>query len=126
MNNVSKSNENSAITDVLLGMVNQCKKQTTLAIIMKDNKLISIGINEIKAEVIECPRMGLPSGVGYELCKSICNQKYHAEVDACVKAGEMAKGATLYLIGHTYCCDNCKKTMDEYGIANVIVCPSDK
>jgi len=100
-------------------MVKQCKKQTTIAIIVKDGQFVAMGINEIHADIGECPRKGLKSGVGYELCKSECKQKHHAEVDACLKAGEKARGGTLILIGHSYCCNNCKKVMDEHGIVEV-------
>lgn len=99
--------------------VKQCKKQTTVAIIVKEGQLISIGCNEIFADIDECPRKGMASGEGYELCKNICKQKHHAEVDACLGAGEAARGGTLILIGHTYCCDNCKRVMDKHGIAKV-------
>lgn len=97
----------------------QCKKQTVVAVIMKDNQLISTGTNEIHADVDNCPRIGMKAGEGYDLCKSICKQKYHAEEEACIVAGEKAKGATLHLIGHTYCCDNCIKVMKQYGIDQV-------
>jgi deoxycytidylate deaminase len=100
----------------------QCKKQTTVAVIMKEQQFISIGFNEINADISECPRKGMKTGEGYELCKSVCKQNNHAEVNACLNAGEQAKGATLYLIGHTYCCDNCKKVMEEHGIVNVVIC----
>lgn len=100
----------------------QCKKQTTVAIIMKDGFLVSMGTNEIHADVLECPRLGMASGTGYELCASVCKQNHHAEVDACLKAGEAARGGTLYLIGHTYCCDNCKRVMDEHGIIDIKLC----
>ena len=89
---------------------------------MKDSKFISMGSNEIHADIGECPRKGMKTGEGYDLCKSVCNQRYHAEVDACHKAGpSKTKGATLYLIGHTYCCDYCKNVMNDYGIKNVII-----
>ena len=104
--------------------IKQCKKQTTVAVIMKDGELISIGTNEIHTDIDECPRKGMETGVGYELCKNICKQKHHAEVDACLKAGEKAKGGTLTLIGHTYCCDNCKRVMDEHGIVEIIIAKS--
>ena len=97
-----------------------CKKQTTIAII-ENNGQYWVGTNWVNNEQQECPRKDLPTGVGYEMCKNICRQDAHAEVDACQKAGENAKGATLYLLGHTYCCDSCKKVMNEYGIVNVII-----
>ena len=78
--------------------------------------------NEIHADIEECPRKDLPTGVGYDLCKKVCKQKHHAEVDACLKAGKEAQGGTLFLIGHTYCCDACKKVMDEHGIKKAIIC----
>ena len=102
-----------------LNNIRQCKKQTTVAIIMKDGELISIGTNEIHADITTCPREGLKTGEGYHLCKTICKQERHAEADACFKAGDRARGGTLILIGHTYCCDSCKKIMDEHGIVEI-------
>ena len=98
-----------------------CKKLTTLAVIIKAGKVVSFGTNEIENNIDICPRINLPTGEGYELCKSVCNQKYHAEERACVVAGMKAKGGTLYLFGHSYCCDNCKDVMNTYGIKEVII-----
>jgi len=102
----------------------QCAKQTTVAIIMKNKKVIAIGTNWINIIQKECPRKNMPSGKGYELCKTICKQPYHAEVDACVQAGKRAEGGTLYLIGHTYSCENCKQVMRAHGIAELVLCES--
>jgi len=33
-----------------------------------------------------------------------------------------AEGAILYLIGHYYCCDNCKEIMKKFGIKKVVIC----
>jgi deoxycytidylate deaminase len=101
-------------------MKGKCTKQETIAII-ENNGQYWIGSNWCNNAQEECPRTGMETGIGYELCKSICEQQNHAEVDACIKAGENAKGGTLYLLGHTYCCDNCKMIMDQYGIKNVII-----
>jgi len=100
-----------------------CAKQTTIAIITNGNKFW-VGTNECKNPQDKCPRKGMKTGEGYELCKQICKQEFHAEVNACMKAGIGAKGATLYLIGHYYCCEGCKRVMDEFGIAEVIICDS--
>jgi len=99
----------------------QCKKQTTVAIIMKDGKLLSMGTNEINADIDECPRVGYKSGEGYHLCKEICKQEYHAEEAAVYNANVSLAGATLYLMGHTYCCDNCKAVMKSAGITRVVI-----
>jgi len=60
-------------------------------------------------------------------CSILCacrdrNTKQHQRKAG--KAGIGAKGATLYLIGHYYCCEGCKRVMDEFGIAEVIICDS--
>ena len=95
-----------------------CVKQTTIAII-KNGTEFWVGSNWCESPQKECPRKDFPTGEGYELCKSICKQKNHAEVDVCLKAGEGANGSDLYLIGHYYCCESCKQTMKEYGIKNI-------
>ena len=100
---------------------NLCAKQTTIAVIVKENRFY-VGTNWCETPQKECPRKDLPSGEGYEMCRDICHQNAHAEVDALLKAGTDARGGTLYLIGHTYCCDNCLKAMQEYGIEKVNFC----
>jgi len=105
----------------------QCLKQTTHAVIMKDGKFIANGSNEIHVDMKECPRdvKGCVSGEGYHLCKEKCLQKNHAEVAACIAAkaaGKETAGATLYLMGHTYCCDNCIEVMADHGIFEVVLC----
>jgi len=97
-----------------------CAKQTTIAIVTQGN-LFWVGSNSCDNPQLICPRKDMKTGEGYHLCHDICKQKHHAEVDACLKAGVYAEGADLYLIGHTYCCDACKKVMDECGIKNTIV-----
>jgi len=99
----------------------ECAKQTVMAIIVtKDNELF-IGLNDCDNPQSVCPRKDYPTGQGYEYCKSVCSQTGHAEENACKIAGiERCIGATLYLIGHTYCCEHCEKIMQEYGIKHVI------
>ena len=87
----------------------KCAKQPVIAVIKSIKDEFYFGLNSCDAPQETCPRGDMPSGEGYEMCKDICKQTNHAEVNACIFAGESAKGATLYLIGHTYCCDHCKK-----------------
>ena len=101
-------------------MKGPCAKQTTIAIIVNGNRFW-VGFNWCENPQTECPRKGMKTGEGYELCKEICKQKSHAEIDACYKAGKEAKGGTLYLIGHYYACDDCIKTMKTFGIKQYVV-----
>ena len=102
----------------------QCPKQTTMAVIINNKKIVAIGTNWVNIVKEACPRQGMESGKGYELCKNTCKQPYHAEIDACLQAGKKAEGATLYLIGHTYCCDNCIQIMKAHKISEVVLCES--
>jgi hypothetical protein len=102
-------------------MSGPCVKQRVVAtIVTKDGKLF-VGENHCLTPQTVCPRAGMPTGVGYELCKSVCNQVGHAEVVALEAAGENARGATLILEGHTYACQSCLNAATEAGIERVVV-----
>ncbi len=95
--------------------LNRCAKLTTVAIIENKGKYW-IGINSCNNPQELCPRGNMPSGVGYALCKSICQQTGHAEENAVKAAGKDANGGKLYLFGHTYICSNCENLIKEAGI----------
>lgn len=97
-----------------------CTKQTTRATIIAPDGRKFVGTNACASPQPVCPRGGLPTGVGYELCGAICRQTGHAEVNACRAAGAAAYGATLYLEGHTYVCGACQRIMDAHGIAATV------
>lgn len=102
-------------------MSGKCAKRETIAVV-ENNGRYWVGSNWCQNEQENCPRSKLPTGVGYEMCQRICRQECHAEVDALQNAGlRNAKGGKLYLIGHSYCCDNCKKEIEEYGIKEIII-----
>ncbi len=106
------------INELLIDNSQKCAKQTVIAILItKDGEIFS-GQNRCKNPQKVCPRKGMKSGDGYYLCKQICKQENHAEIDVCLKAGDKAKGSSIYLFGHTYSCQNCVDTMVKYGIEN--------
>ena len=67
-----------------------------------------------------CPRGDMPTGVGYELCKSVCKQEGHAELNALRYAGAGASGGTIYVEGHTYACKDCQDAANSAGATIVI------
>lgn len=75
-----------------------------------------MGTNWCENPQAVCPRMGMGTGQGYHLCREVCRQPNHAEVDVCLKAGKRARGGTLYLFGHYYFCDSCVETIKKYGL----------
>lgn len=103
-----------------------CLKQPVYAIIINEQNEILIGSNNINNKIDICPRVlnNSKTGEDYHLCKEICNQNNHAEVDAINRGKDFEydfKNSTLYLIGHTYCCDNCLKHIKEVGINKIII-----
>jgi len=105
--------------------MNKCKKQTTFAVIVTDNRVF-VGRNGCCNSIENCPREGMGTGVGYELCLNVCGQVSHAEVDAINQAGDLAKGGTMYLHGHTYACDNCIEAASKAGVREIVLVESSK
>ncbi|MCD1645281.1 DNA cytosine methyltransferase [Aurantimonas coralicida] len=98
-----------------------CVKQRVMATIVAADGRRFVGENDCETPQTVCPRAEMPTGVGYELCKSICRQTGHAEINALKVAGEAARGATLYLEGHTYACEPCKSACEDAGVLEIII-----
>lgn len=105
----------------------ECLKQKVNAIIVTKENYIIFGTNNINNKIELCPRLNSKSGEDYHFCKEICNQNSHAEVDAinnALKENININESTLYLIGHTYCCNNCLENLKKYNINNIIIYPN--
>jgi hypothetical protein len=98
-----------------------CAKQQVYCILLNNhNNICSFGSNYCNTPQKLCPRTGSESGIGYDLCKSICNQQYHAEIDDIHNINESSNPITMILINHHYCCDNCLNKLKEIGVRNFI------
>ncbi len=86
------------------------KQRIVVAIVVRDGEVLSFASNE---HTMPCKRVGFPTGQGYELCEE-CDYPNHAEAKAL--KGINAKGATLYLFGHSYACEPCTKLINESGV----------
>jgi deoxycytidylate deaminase len=98
-----------------------CAKQVVTATIIAGDGRRFVGTNFALAPQPTCPRGDMPSGQGYELCNSICRQTAHAEVNAIAAAADAARGAVLYLEGHSYACAACTAACAAAGIDEIIV-----
>lgn len=98
----------------------KCAKQTVVAILISGDEFF-VGSNWCENPQEICPRRDTGKEEDYSLCESICKLNGHAEVDVCIKAGPKAKGGKLIIIGHDYCCENCRVTIDKYGISEVYI-----
>lgn len=96
-----------------------CAKQVVRATLVAADGEVFIGENSCLNPQDVCPRGDMPSGQGYELCKSVCQQEGHAEVMAILKAGRKAEGACIYLDGHTYFCQSCQNTASSAGVLSL-------
>ena len=98
----------------------RCIKQMVVVVIKKKNGEVYIGTNWCGNPQKECPRKDMETGEGYDKCNDICRQRGHAEVVALYNAKEIdLNGAVCYIIGHSYCCDNCKKALKERGVEDI-------
>jgi deoxycytidylate deaminase len=61
----------------------------------------------------------MATGEGYDLCKTVCHQTAHAEINALAAAVGHTQGATLYLEGHTYLCADCLGAVMAAGISEI-------
>lgn len=97
-----------------------CLKRAVYAIIIAEDGKEVFGSNWTNStNVTECPRADYATGEGYHLCKEICSQEYHAEVEAVLQAQKkevIIYNAKMYLTGHDYCCNNCLDIMRSSGI----------
>lgn len=103
--------------------IGPCAKQVVTATIVTPDGERIVGTNHCLNAQDVCPRGNMPTGVGYEKCRDICQQPAHVEINAIAAAGDRARGATLYLEGHTYACMLCKSAAAGAGITEIIVGP---
>jgi hypothetical protein len=98
-----------------------CAKQTVTATIISPAGVRFTGTNECETPQRKCPRAGMDTGVGYELCREVCRQTGHAEINALRKAGPAAQGGVMYVEGHTYVCLDCHLAVLNAGIRFIVM-----
>lgn len=98
-----------------------CAKQIVTATIITAGGERFVGTNFVLNPQKVCPRGARPTGIGYELCTSICEQIGHAEDVALLYAGDKARGGVMYLEGHTLVCSNCLDLCVEAGVDLVVI-----
>jgi deoxycytidylate deaminase len=104
-----------------------CIKQSVYAMLVTLEGKEYFGANWMTNDTTTvCPRVMNKSKTGedYHYCKEVCNQEFHAEVavlQACMLNLDSPVGATLYLTGHTLCCDNCLLAMKTANITAAVL-----
>lgn len=100
----------------------QCAKQVVRATVKTAQGRYFVSSNYVEhAPNGGCPRSGMRTGEGYELCREVCGQRDHAEINALRLAGAKAKGGRLFIEGHTYACEPCRQAAVEAGIIEIVI-----
>lgn len=98
-----------------------CRKQVVEARVVTPEGDAYEATNHCLRPQPSCPREGMATGEGYELCRDVCGQPGHAERNALALAGERARGATLEVRGHDYACRSCRSAALRAGIVRLVV-----
>ena len=106
----------------------RCLDRTIIAVIEYQDK-IYIGTNGIINVPTECPRSGCTINQGYELCRTVCHQPYHAEesaiIDWLIDCGNFDEhDATISVYGAKAMCERCKALCEHYKLQVVKVTPN--
>lgn len=106
-----------------------CNKREVVATIVTPGGQRFVGRNDVEARQATCPRAGMATGEGYELCRDVCRQTGHAEVMA-VRALQAETplapiGSVCYIEGHSYACDDCLRALAMAGVRAVRFCSPD-
>lgn len=97
-----------------------CARRVVKATLIAADGRRFIGWNYCENPQPVCPRL---PGEGYGPCVTVCRQPAHAEVVALDLAGDAARGATVYVEGHTYACGACLDTARRVGASVVLGAP---
>lgn len=95
-----------------------CAKTTVKCTLVTAEGEHIVGTNYCNNAQKTCPRL---EGEGYEKCISICQQAGHAEQVVVSLAGNKARGARAYLIGHTYACQPCQEALFAAGVISLSI-----
>ncbi len=131
-----RTNRHQYFLDLALRCAHQgtCLRRNFGAIIVDEyNTIVSTGYTGAPRKQMDCTELqrcwrkehNIPSGSNYERCRSV-----HAEMNALIQAGKLARGCTLYLAGYDvetealtqiWPCFLCSKMIVNAGITNVIM-----
>lgn len=100
-----------------------CAKTIVTCVLQLASGPIVVGRNDCFRPQAACPR---EPGEGYEKCRSICRQPYHAETAALAKAEQRygaasATGAKAFIHGIGHVCRDCQERLFAAGVESFSV-----
>ena len=139
-NEREQSHMRTARDEWYLDIAERCAKQGSClrrnygaVIVDSEGAILSTGYTGMPCGIPHCETLGfcwreqhsIPSGQMYDKCRSV-----HAEINAVVQAGRLARGATMYIVGvdaktgknvATMPCFSCSKAIINAKLQRVIV-----
>lgn len=104
--------------------VKQCKDRTVMAALETSTGNVYFGFNFTQSQPVWCPRENMPRGHGYALCKSVCGQWVHAEIDAIQQYEQHEPHGTsgrLFVYGVNHICDGCMTEINKRPFLSVVL-----
>lgn len=110
-----------------------CLRNKVGAVIVKDKDIISTGYNGAPQYQKNCLEMAhcyrnenkIKSGTQLESCRAVGS---HAEANAislAARNGHSTNKATIYIVGHTFVCNQCKALIANSNIVRVVLLTTD-
>jgi len=100
-----------------------CLKLKVIAMLETVEGNLYYGVNNINNDKItECPRLNNSIRNDYSLCKTVCKQDNHAEVDAidnCLANNDTPNDGIIFL-SHNRSCGDCISYMSKHNIKEII------
>lgn len=95
------------------------KKQTACGTYVNGEWVQAVNFCEYQGD--SCPRIGMPSGQGYELCRA-----HHAEANLALKIAHECKRSDgiAWLTGHYWACEPCAAALKEIGVREIRIMES--
>ncbi len=111
-----------------------CFRNKVGAVIVRDKVIVSTGYNGAPTNQPNCMEIGycyrdrhqIKSGTQLERCRAVGS---HAESNAVVLAarnGQATAGATIYVVGHQFICDQCKAIIANARIERLVMRKPDR
>jgi dCMP deaminase len=106
-----------------------CKRNNVGAVIVKGKDIISTGYNGAPKYQKNCVDMdhcyrnenSIQSGTQLEKCRAAGSHAESNAISLCARNGNSTKGATIYIVGHNFVCNQCKGMIANADIARVVL-----
>ena len=105
-----------------------CFRNKVGAVIVRDKDIIATGYNGAPTHQPNCQEIGfcyrdkhsIKSGTRLELCRAVGSHAESNAISLAARNGHTTRGATMYIVGHTNICNQCKAIIANALISRVV------